>query len=510
MSMPAEQFSTRPNLRELLDGIAHAPAVSLAGLTDDSRRIVPGGLFLACQGGTAHGLEFADTAIREGAAAIAWDETTGDASLARGDVPFVAVPALANRLGDLANRWYDAPSSALDVIGVTGTNGKTTVAWLTARALTALGAPTGYLGTLGHGIGRLEVDSGLTTPPAIELHGRLAGFRDRDAHAAAIEVSSHGLAQGRVQGVSFDAALFTNLSRDHVDYHGSMEAYGAAKASLLRGYPCRRRIVCVDTPFGRELAIDLAAEFGDRVIVTTSQADEPPTGARIVRAAACKATAEGTRVQLVTSWGEGGFELPLPGAFNVDNALLVIALLLDRGVPLQTACQTMASLTAPPGRLQRIAGPGGGPQVYVDYAHTPAALEAVLRALRPHATGRIWCVFGCGGDRDRGKRPLMGRIVSRLADRAVITSDNPRSEAPGAIIADIQAAMTSDAFAIEDRRDAIRWTIAEAADGDTVLIAGKGHEDYQIIGDTRLDFSDYEVAAECLHERGAPRPGADK
>ncbi len=506
MSMPAERISSRPDLAELFDGIVEAPPLAVAGICDDSRRVERGDLFLAYQGATYHGLEFVRDALQAGVAAIAWDESTGDKSLllrgAAVDVPIIAVPSLAARIGDIANRWFASPSRSLDVVGVTGTNGKSTVAWLTAGALTASGTTSGYLGTLGANLTGLAVAGGLTTPSCLDVHATLADFRDSGAAAAAIEVSSHGLVQERLQGVHFDATLFTNLSRDHIDYHGSMEAYFDAKARLFTEFACSRRIVCIDDVWGRRLAAELAPD-----VIVTARGDERPSNIeRFVNAVHVKANERGSTVDVQSSWGDGELMLPLVGEFNVANALQVLALLLDRGLPFSDAVAQLAVLDAPPGRLQHVDGYAGGPDVYVDYAHTPAALEAVLQALRPHADGRIWCVFGCGGDRDRGKRPLMGRVVSRLADRAVITNDNPRSESPGAIIADIQEAMTSDAFVIEDRGEAIAWAIAEASADDTVLIAGKGHEDYQLIGDDRLNFSDYDVARAAL---GQLSPGQD-
>ena len=505
MSMPAERLPESRDLQDLLQGIADAPPIPVTGIRDDSRRVRPGDLFIACRGASHHGLDFAAQVIAAGAAAIAWDRSTGDARQASGNVPFVAVDDLAARRGDIANRWYGQPSADVDVVGVTGTNGKTTVAWLASRALNRLGCTAGYVGTLGAGVGDIEATSGLTTPPCLELHATLAGFRDADARAAAIEVSSHGLSQRRVAGIAFDAAVLTNLSRDHIDYHGDMQAYAESKATLFTEYDCRHRIVGLDSDFGRELADRL----GQDVIVTSGRGDRDARGRRFVFARSAEATPSGSRVTVDSSWGSGELRVSLPGEFNVANALQVVAILLARGVNFGDAADVLANLEAPPGRLQLVnRRDEPGPQVYVDYAHTPGALEAVLQALRPHARGRIWCVFGCGGDRDRGKRPQMGRVVSRLADRAVITSDNPRSEDPGSIIAEIQAGITTDAFVIEDRAAAIARTIAKAREQDTVLIAGKGHEDYQIIGDARLDFSDYQHARASLDARRATGSGA--
>ena len=499
MSMPAERFNTKPNLRELLAGIAEAPAVPVAGISDDSRRLGAGSVFLAVQGANHHGLDFLDAAVESGVAAIVWDSTTGDPGKASGPVPVIAANDLAAQLGEIANRWFDWPSHALDVIGVTGTNGKTTVAFLAAQCLQRLGRPCAYLGTLGYGVDELDVDLGMTTPPCLDLHEKLAGFRDLGAMHAAIEVSSHALDQGRLDGVRFDAAVFTNLSRDHVDYHGDMRAYANSKARLFTDFESRHRIVSLDSDFGRELA----ERCGGDVVTTSTRFDRVANGRPYVFVRSVVATAGGSRVTVVSSWGNGDIEIPLPGEFNVSNAIQVLALLLAWGVEFDDAREVVEQMSAPPGRMQAVAAAGETdvPQVFVDYAHTPAALEAALRALRPHVKGRIWCVFGCGGDRDTGKRPLMGRVVDRLADRPVVTNDNPRNEPPQNIIADVMGGMRDSVIAIENRAAAIAYAIREADANDTVLIAGKGHEDYQIIGDERLDFSDFQIARANLELR---------
>jgi len=503
MSMPAERMNRRHNLRSVLEGMAEAPDLAVNDLSDDSRRLGQGDVFVACAGATRHGLEFANEALDAGAAAVLWDTSTGDPARARGRVPFIGVADLAARLGDLANRWYDSPSKSLDVVGVTGTNGKTTVAWLTAQGLQLQGLPAGYVGTLGFGVDELSVDLGLTTPPCLDLQRKLAGFRDAGARAAAIEVSSHALSQKRLDGVTLHAAVFTNLSRDHIDYHGDMRAYGASKAKLFREFDSEHRIVGLDSAFGRELA----ASLDTRVVTTSTEPDRRLDGCRFLFVRSSAATGSGSRVKVDSSWGSGELHVPLPGGFNVANAIQVFALLLLRGAEFESAAETIAALSAPPGRLELVNGPQDRdqPRVYVDYAHTPAALDAVLRALRPHAAGRIWCVFGCGGDRDRGKRPEMGEVASRLAERVVLTNDNPRSESPAAILGEIEAGLRGSAEVIEDRASAIAWTIAQAGADDTVLIAGKGHENYQIIGDRRLDFSDSAAARANLAVRRRQR-----
>ncbi len=494
MSMPAEYLSAAATLSELLQGIVSAPPVALRGISSDSRKVRDGYLFVACQGIGSHGLEYIDGALQNGAAAVVYD---GSSELLPGDltIPAVYVPQLAARLGDVANRFYHSPSHRLDVIAVTGTNGKTTVAWMIAHCLQRVGKRCGYLGTLGHGIGELARDNGMTTPSTLDLHGRLAEFVDAGASHAALEVSSHALDQNRIDGVRVRRALFTNLTRDHLDYHGDMPRYFAAKSKLFTDTTPDCSIVDTDTEYGRQLA-----ELCTRNVVFVSSKERPATTChRFVFADSVTATEFGSSVSVHSSWGNAGFDLPLPGRFNVSNALLALAELLVDGIPLEDACELLSGLEAPPGRLERV----NGGNVFVDYAHTPDALTAVLTALRPHCTGRLWCVFGCGGDRDSGKRPMMGRIAEQYADVAVVTSDNPRSEAPEEIIQDILKGFSGEPVVIEDRAAAISWAVSQADSNDAVLIAGKGHEYYQEIASERLPFSDYAVAAAAGREDSA-------
>jgi UDP-N-acetylmuramoyl-L-alanyl-D-glutamate--2,6-diaminopimelate ligase len=499
MSMPAEITSDEPTLAELLQGIAVAPPVAVAGIETDSRRVNAGDVFLACHGQQSHGLDYVEQALARKAAAVVWDPAGGRSFESHADVISVAVSGLGTYLGTIANRWFASPSHSVRVSGVTGTNGKTTVAYLIAQCLQMLGRPCAYQGTLGSGIGELTEGGGLTTPDCIEIHRRLAGFRDSGARYAAIEVSSHGLTQGRVDGVRFDAAIFTNLSRDHIDYHGNMDAYGATKARLFVEHEPALRIIGIDSTYGRKLA----QQFDNDTIVVASNFDNDAGGQRFLFAAQEQASSNGSLLEIRSSWGNGRCALPLPGAFNIANAAEVLALLLSYDVAFADAILLMSSVSAPPGRLQRVPGDPGtkGPHVFVDYAHTPGALQAVLAALRPHCEGELWCVFGCGGDRDRGKRPLMGEVVEQLADVPLITNDNPRSEMPADIIRDVRAGMARDCIVIEDRAAAIAHAIAAAAADDIVLIAGKGHEDYQIIGERRLEFSDFKVALANLRAR---------
>jgi UDP-N-acetylmuramoyl-L-alanyl-D-glutamate--2,6-diaminopimelate ligase len=494
MSMPAERLSTHPNLTALLEGAAGVPSLPISGLAIDSRRVKPGDLFLACKGASSHGLDYLDSVVQRGAAAVAYDATSAVNPPPQEAIPLVPVEELASKAGDIANRFYGEPSRALRVIGVTGTNGKSTVAWLLAQALSALNKTCAYSGTLGYGVAELENDDDMTSPDVVETHRRLAAFVGAGAACAAIEVSSHALDQGRVDAVEFDAALLTNLSRDHLDYHGSMERYAAAKEKLFREFSARHLIINVDTDFGEQLAGQLA-----HATLVSSKPDLTADSAAYVSARSIVAGDHGSTVTIDSSWGTAQLELPLIGDFNVANALLVLAYLLNSEVELKTACAVLAEVTAPPGRMQRVVA-AGGPAVFVDYAHTPGALEVTLRALREHCKGKLWCVFGCGGDRDQGKRPLMAATAEELADALVITSDNPRGESPAVIIDDIVAGLTGHekATVIEDRAAAIAWAIANAGEGDAILVAGKGHENYQLVGDKRLDFSDYAVAAGAL------------
>ena len=382
------------------------------------------------------------------------------------------------------------------VIGVTGTNGKTTVAWLIAQCLENLGRHCGYIGTLGTGIGEIDGGEGMTTPGAIELHRNLADFRGHDADYAAIEVSSHAIAQERTAGIAFDTVMFTNLSRDHLDYHGDMQSYAATKARLFLESNARHRIISLDSEFGTQLA----ARCGQDVVTVSTDLHRAANGGAYVFVRSVITTDSGSVVKVSSSWGDGEFSLPLPGDFNVANAVIVLALLVQQGVPMDHACGVLSTVDAPLGRMQRVAGPVAAPAVYVDYAHTPAAIEVALRALRAHCKGQLWCVIGCGGDRDTGKRPHMGRAAERLADHVVVTSDNPRSESPTEIIEQIVGGLANAdrATVIEDRAAAIAWAIESAAADDFVLVAGKGHENYQLVGDERRDFSDFGVASVAL------------
>jgi UDP-N-acetylmuramoyl-L-alanyl-D-glutamate--2,6-diaminopimelate ligase len=464
-------------------------------LTTDSRRVEPGVAFAAYPGSATDGRRFIADAIARGAAGVLWEPHEFHWQ-AEWDAPNVPVPGLKHALGDVADFVYGSPSSALWVIGVTGTNGKTSCTHWIADALEHCGRRAAVVGTLGNGLARALAPSANTTPDVCVLHELLAQFRAAGAQAVAMEVSSHGLDQGRVNGVAFDVALFTNLSRDHLDYHGSMAAYGAAKARLFASPGLRASVINVDDAFGRSLA-DQARARGQRVVTYGSAGAD-------ISATSIATGREGLVVTLHTPFGGGELETPVVGAFNASNLLGVLGVLLASDVPFSQALDALRRVTPPAGRMQRVGG-GDAPIAVIDYAHTPDALEKALAALRPMVAPQreLVCVLGCGGDRDKGKRPEMGRIAATLADRVIVTNDNPRSEDAQAIAQAIVHGIHEAGnrrYRVElDRGAAIRLALADARPGDVVLIAGKGHEPYQEIAGKRIAFCDLAVARAALH-----------
>ena len=510
--MQAYRAAPRP-LGELVAGwVAVPPELTVSDLTLDSRAAIPGTLFLACRGRTHHGLRFAPEAVALGARAVLYEPD--DAAPAPPRLPaevFVApVPALTERAGLIADRFFGAPSERLTVAGITGTNGKTTCAWLLAQALQRCGRQCGYIGTLGVGLPPQVAWMPHTTPDAVMVHRLLAALAAAGAECVSMEVSSHALDQARVNGVRFHAAAFTNLTRDHLDYHGTMEHYGAAKARLFAWPGLASRIINFDDPFGAALAGAAAARSNApptrtpagtaRLILTTRRAGAAsalPTDAQFVRATRIQAEPTGLTIEVESSWGAALLPVRLMGEFNVDNALTVLAVLLAWDIPLRDAARALSKVRAARGRMEMFGGRGRSPLTIVDYAHTPDALTNALRAARLHCRGQLRVVFGCGGDRDAGKRPLMGRIAAELADDIVLTDDNPRGEDPARIVADIVAGIAGGApLTIEhDRALAIRVALERSAPDDVVLIAGKGHEDYQLFAHERREFRDQTVVA---------------
>jgi UDP-N-acetylmuramoyl-L-alanyl-D-glutamate--2,6-diaminopimelate ligase len=467
----------------------------ISRISSDSRRLGPGDAFAAYPGAHRDGRAYIPDAIARGAGAILW-ETQGFHWNRAWKLPHLPIDELKAKLGFIADAVYGHPSHDLWMVGVTGTNGKTSCAHWIAAGLDAAGRRAAVLGTLGNGlIGALESGAN-TTPDAALLQQMLADYRAAGAQAAVMEVSSHGIDQGRVNGVAFDVALFTNLSRDHLDYHTTMAAYGAAKAKLFAWPGLRVGVINADDAFGQSL-LDSARGHGHKVLSYGFGA------ADVVGSGLTSLPAGGLAFTVETPWGKGRITTPLVGAFNAANLLGVLGVLLVSGVAFEPALAILAGVEAPPGRMQRLGG-GDRPLVVIDYAHTPDALDKVLTALRP-AVGEgseLICLFGAGGERDRGKRPEMGRLAARLADRVLVTSDNPRGEDPAAIASEIVHGIRDTGnrrYSVElDRAIAIASAIGEAGRGDIVLLAGKGHETYQESNGARLPFSDAEHAARAL------------
>jgi UDP-N-acetylmuramoyl-L-alanyl-D-glutamate--2,6-diaminopimelate ligase len=553
------------SLRELLAGHADldtgAGAIVVSGLAIDSREVREGDAFVALEGSRERGITFAPMALARGAVAVLAERpdeatTPAPASLdkvaeghafvpspalrekvaegrmrskppqaaegkagsrpesapwmdARSDAPAIWIDNLREKLGSIASRFFGDPSRSMTVVGVTGTNGKTSTVHLLAQALHHAGHAVATIGTLGAGFVGAVAEGARTTPDAIAVQGLLATFRDEGATHVAMEVSSHALDQGRVNAVAFDLAVFTNLTRDHLDYHGTMQAYGAAKERLFAWPGLDAAIINVDDPFGRALASRIAAAGTKDGAVRNASANAPVLirygvdrdDADVV-ASAIETTTQGLRFHLKTQWGEGDVSTRLLGRFNVSNLLAVVACLGCLGFAFDAIQTALAKLDPVAGRMNRIGGEAL-PLVVVDYAHTPDAIEQALTSLRGHTHGRLICVFGCGGERDAGKRPEMGRIAEALADVVIVTDDNPRGEDGDAIIAGIVGGLANPERATieRDRRKAIALAIGAARAGDIVLIAGKGHEPYQEIGGVRHPFDDLAVARDVL---GAP------
>jgi len=479
-------------------------------LVTDSRRVRPGDAFIAWPGQAHDGRRFVPAALQAGATTCIVEQA-GLEAFGFDDARIAALPGLKAAAGVIADAFFDHPSAALDVLAVTGTNGKSSTAWWCAQALTLLGRRAGVIGTLGIGEppsggpsarGAHIEFTGLTTPDPVLLHAALARFVQEGFSACAIEASSIGLEEQRLAGLRVGVALFTNLTRDHLDYHGSMEAYWAAKRRLFAWPGLRAAVINVDDEHGSALSHELAETTALDVWTVSTQRP-----ARLV--ADCVSYADGGLGFVAHEAGaDAAVRSTMLGDYNVHNLLGVIGALRALGVPLAKAAACVPQLSAVPGRMQRVGDGLGAPQVVVDYAHTPDALDKVIGALRPLAAsrgGRLVCLFGCGGNRDASKRPLMGAIAARCADRVVVTSDNPRGEVPAAIVADIVAGIAdrSNVEVVEDRRAAIARTVTEASPRDVILLAGKGHEDYQEIAGVRHPFSDVAEATQALMLRGS-------
>jgi UDP-N-acetylmuramoyl-L-alanyl-D-glutamate--2,6-diaminopimelate ligase len=465
-------------------------------LCTDSRQAGPGALFVAVPGVAADGRDFIEAALAGGAGGVLCH--VGDGRRCPEDPRVVALPGLRERLGELGRELFAVPE-ALELVGVTGTNGKSSVTHYLAELSEALGVPAGLVGTLGHGRRGALRDGGLTTPGPLALQAALGELAAEGVRRVAMEVSSHALEQGRLDGCRLAAAVYTNLTRDHLDYHGSMAAYAAAKARLFRREELRLAVVNADDPLARLMLAGLRAGAGDDVRVLATGQDEAVT----FRVVDWHPHAAGQRALVATPEGERVLETPLLGRFNLDNVLLAIATLYGLGHGIGELFAAAADLVPVPGRMEALVRPGA-PSVVIDYAHTPDALDNALAALHDHlpVDGRLWCLFGCGGDRDPGKRAPMAAAAARHADRLVVTDDNPRGEDPAVIRAAVLAGLSGTARAaareIAGRGAAIARVLAEADAEDVVLIAGKGHETYQEVAGVRHPFSDLAEAERAL------------
>ncbi len=485
------------NLSKLLKGICDVPSVfdcRVHGLTLDSRQVRRGDAFVALQGRSVDGTQYIDDAIARGAVVIFKNAPAAENAgsvVERGTVVEVCLPGLASKLGVLASRYYGDPSEQLSVVGVTGTNGKSSVSHYLAQVLSFAGIKSGLVGTLGYGFIDELTPASHTTPDVLRVHSLLAGLLSRQAQAVVMEVSSHGLDQGRVDGIKIDGAIFTNLTRDHLDYHATMQAYGDAKRRLFERPELRFAVVNVDDEFGRSM---LGSISPDVRLFTFGISHEAS-----VCVIQVEYLADGMCAEVATPAGRVRFSCGLVGAFNLSNLLAVIAAAVAMDVDVGTLEKALGNIAPVAGRMQRFFVPRK-PTIVVDYAHTPDALASVLGALRPHAQGNVWCVFGCGGDRDPGKRALMAAIAEQHADRIIVTDDNPRTEPPRQIVNHIMAGFQfPDRVVIEhDREKAISHAMHHAGKDDLILVAGKGHEDYQEIGVLRRPYSDIEVVGRLL------------
>lgn len=481
-------------LNELLEGCAAPgagiPALPVMNLVLDSRKVEPGDVFVALTGESTDGLRFVDSAITNGASAVLLDASAQ--ALKSRAVPVIHVERLKQKLPGLADKLHADPSAGLILIAITGTNGKTTCAHLIAQALKRLSVPAAVIGTAGQGmIGELSATS-LTTPDVVELRRLLAEFRDAGAQAVVFEASSHGLEQGRLDGLKLDIAVFTNLSHDHLDYHLDFDAYTAAKLKLFQFPSLAHAVMNADHPL-----VDDFKDCTSAGNVWTYGRDES-ANVRLVQA---RSLPDGLALDVAVQHHTYRFESRLVGRINIENLLAVFTTLVAYGHDPLRICEILPGLESVPGRMEVFGGAGSQPMVVVDYAHTPDSLEKALKSLKDHVQGRLVCVFGCGGDRDRLKRPRMGAACDAHADVCVVTDDNPRHERSQDIIADILAGMARKPMTISERPEAIRWAIGQANSADVVLVAGKGHETTQQVGDAFIPMSDRELVAQALEDR---------
>ena len=484
------------NLKDLLYGITDAPPIKYNNICDDSRYVNKGTVFFAVKGLSSDGCDFIESAINSGACAVIY-EPPYDLSNIETSIPIIAVDDLKLEIANIVSRHYESSINEMSIIGVTGTNGKTTVSWLIHQGFKKIGYKSGYIGTLGYGLENLNLNE-LTTPSCMKLHKILSEFQNSGVEYVVMEISSHAIDQKRIEGINFNTVIFTNLSRDHIDYHGNMENYGETKAKLFLERQSKIKIININDSFGRSLI-----ERVDEEVISTSIEPINIDKDKFISVTKYETNGSGFDIDLKSSWGTFKTHVPLLGTFNIENVIQTIALFLSHGFSLSKIQTIIEGMKAPSGRMESVDMDNNHllPKVLVDFSHTPDALKLSLQSIRDHYDGKIWCVFGCGGDRDRGKRKMMGNIAERYADYVIVTSDNPRNENPEKIISDILEGISSKVETIVSREEAINFAIMKANKNEIILIAGKGHESYQKIGEETLEFSDHKISKRSLIRR---------
>ena len=484
------------NLKDLLYGIKDAPPIKYNNICDDSRYVNKGTVFFAIKGLSSDGCDFIESAINSGACAVIY-EPPYDLSNIETSIPIIAVDDLKLEIANIVSRHYESSINEMSIIGVTGTNGKTTVSRLIHQGFKKIGYKSGYIGTLGYGLENLNLNE-LTTPSCMKLHKILSEFQNSGVEYVVMEISSHAIDQKRIEGINFNTVIFTNLSRDHIDYHGNMENYGETKAKLFLERQSKIKIININDSFGRSLI-----ERVDEEVISTSIEPINIDKDKFISVTKYETNGSGFDIDLKSSWGTFKTHVPLIGTFNIENVIQTIALFLSHGFSLSKIQTIIEGMKAPSGRMESVDVDNNYwlPKVLIDFSHTPDALKLSLQSIRDHYDGKIWCVFGCGGDRDRGKRKMMGNIAERYADYVIVTSDNPRNENPEKIISDILEGISSKVETIVSREEAINFAIMNANKNEIILIAGKGHESYQKIGEETLEFSDHKISKRSLIRR---------
>ncbi len=497
--MTIEKLNYSKSLAELLSGLAEVNvSIDITGVAIDSREVESGDLFMAYRGTQVNGIDYIDDAIRAGAVAIAIDEDE-EVNLQSQAVTVVKVSNLRKQTGIIISRFYDEPSKEMQVIGVTGTNGKTTVSYMIAEVLFMLGKQSAVIGTIGNGrFGKIE-SANITTPDPVKLHSLFSNWRD-EVDSVVMEVSSHALDQGRVGGTEFNIGVFTNLSRDHLDYHSTYEDYADAKFQLFQTSGLKHAIVNVDDAYGIQLIDILPTELN--IFSYSTKINQLESNRKDVSFISCEKIETDhfkTNLTIQSPWGQVTTQTGLLGKFNVENILAAFSTLCVSGFQPEKVAAALSQFTGIPGRMEYFSSESK-PLLVVDYAHTPDALEKVLTTLRSYCAGKLYCVFGCGGDRDVGKRSQMGAIAESLSDQIILTNDNPRTESEEKIVENILEGIKEKSQVVikYDRSDAIINTFLCAGKDDVVLIAGKGHETTQQIGSTLSPFSDRELARRLM------------